>query len=62
MEECLGDNNMKICIIYLDDLIIYVKEFEEHLKRLDLVLTRLKECNLKLSIEKFFFMQKIVKF
>ena len=24
MEECLGDMNMKICIIYLDNLIILV--------------------------------------
>ena len=52
MEECLGDYYMKICIIYLDDIIIFAKDFEEHLERLDLVLTRLKECNLKLSAEK----------
>ena len=62
MEECLGDYNMKICIIYLDDIIIFAKDFEEHLQRLDLVLTRLKECNLKLSAEKCFFMQKSVHF
>ena len=62
MEECLGDYNMKICIIYLDDIIIFVKDFEEHLERFDLVVTRLKECNLKLSAEKCFFMQKSVEF
>ena len=62
MEECLGDYNMKICIIYLDDIIIFAKDFEEHLERLDLVLTRLKECSLKLSAEKCFFMQKSVHF
>ena len=54
--------NIKICIIYLDDIIIFAKDFEEHLERLDVVLTRLKEYNLKLSIEKCFFMQKKVKF
>ena len=62
MEECLGDYNMKICIIYLDDIIIFAKDFDEHIERLDLVLTRLKECNLKLSAEKCFFLQDSVKF
>ena len=62
MEECLGEYNMKICIIYLDDIIIVGRTFEEHLERLDIVLTRLKECNLKLSAEKCHFMQKKVSF
>ena len=61
MEEWLGDYYIKKCIIYWDDIIIFAKDFKEHLERLDLVLTRLKECNLKLSVEKCFFMQKIVK-
>ena len=42
MEECLGDYNMTICVIYLDDLIVFADTFEEHLHRLDLVLTRLR--------------------
>lgn len=62
MEECLGDYNMTICVIYLDDLIIFADTFEEHLDRLDKVLTRLKECELKLSPEKCFFIQEKVKF
>lgn len=62
MEECLGDLNMKICIIYLDDLIIFSKDFKQHLERLDIVLTRLKECNLKLSADKCFFIKSKVKF
>ena len=53
---------MKICIIYLDDIIIFGRTFEEHLERLDLVLTCLKECSLKLSAEKCHFMQKKVSF
>ena len=31
MEECLGDLNMKICFIYLNDLIIFSKTFDEHM-------------------------------
>lgn len=62
MEECLGELNMKICVIYLDDLIIFSDSFEQHLERLDTVLTRLRQCNLKLSAEKCYFLQERVKF
>lgn len=62
MEECLGDYNMKICIVYIDDLIIFSKDIDEHMERLDLILTRLAECNLKLSADKCSFMQRKVKF
>jgi hypothetical protein len=30
MEECLGDLHLKICYIYLDDLIIFSSTYEEH--------------------------------
>lgn len=62
MEQCLGDLNMKICAIYLDDLIIFSSTLEEHLDRLDQVLTRLRECNLKLSPKKCKFLQTKVKY
>ena len=41
---------MKICVIYLGDLIIFSDTFEQHLESLNIVLTRLRECNLKLSV------------
>ena len=62
MEECLKGLNMKICVIYLDDLIIFSDTFESHLERLDIVLSRLKACNLKLAAEKCFFFKQKVKF
>ena len=62
MEQCLGDLNMKICAIYLDDLIIFSSTLEEHLERLDIVLRRLKECNLKLNLKKCKFLQTKVKY
>ena len=52
--ECLGDLNMKICVIYLDDLINFSDSFEQHMERLDRVLTRLSKCNLKLAADKCF--------
>lgn len=62
MEECLGDLNMKICFIYLDDLIIFSKTFDEHLEHLEQVFQRLQEANLKLSTKKCDFLKKKVKF
>ena len=62
MEQCLGDLNMKICAIFLDDLIIFADTFEEHLERLEMVFNRLRECNLKLAPKKCAFMQKEVKY
>ena len=62
MEDCLGDYNNRICVIYLDDIVIFANSFEEHLRRLDLVLARLRECKLKVSADKCFFFQRRVKF
>lgn len=60
-EECLGDLNMKICVIYLDDVIIFADSYEEHLERLYLIFNRLSECNLKLNAKKCKLFQKQVK-
>ena len=62
MEDCLGDMNLNICIIYLDDLIVFSNTFEEHLERLDHILSRLKQCDLKLASEKCFFFKENVNF
>lgn len=34
MENCLGDLNLNICFIYFDDFIVFLKIFEEYVKRL----------------------------
>jgi hypothetical protein len=43
MEDYLENMNLKMCIIYLDDLIVYINTYEEYLERLDLILSRLEE-------------------
>ena len=61
MEDILGDYHLNICLIYLDDLIIFAKTYEEHLERLQMVLQRLREAGLKLSAKKCkFFQTKVV--
>jgi len=62
MEECLKGLHLKICLIYLDDLIIFSKTYEEHLERLELVFQRLRECGLKLSPKKCKFFKHRVKY
>ena len=62
MEQSLGDLNMKICAMYLDDLIIFSNTMEDHLEQLDKVLQRLKDCNMKLNPKKCKFLQTKVKY
>ena len=47
---------------YLDDIIIFGRTFNEHLKHLELVLKRLKNANLKLKPSKCSFGQRSVTF
>ena len=37
---------------YLDDIIIVIKNFNNHLKYLNLVLDKIKEANLKIGLNK----------
>ena len=62
MNKLLEDYIGKFVEVYVDDIIIYSKNFEEHLIHLEKVFKALNEVNLKLSIEKSKFCQKEVKF
>ncbi|KAK6190484.1 hypothetical protein SNE40_002346 [Patella caerulea] len=62
MEECLGDLHLKICMIYLDDVIIFSDSYEQHLERLQLVFQRFEEWGLKLAPKKCKFFQTKVKY
>lgn len=52
MEHCLADLNFVKCIVYIDDVVVYSKTFEEHLERLEAVFTRLEDYGLKLKKSK----------
>ena len=58
MERILGE--VRGCKIYLDDLLVYGKDAQELLQRLDNVLKKLKEHGLRLSKDKCQFMKKEV--
>ncbi|XP_056017057.1 uncharacterized protein LOC130053684 [Ostrea edulis] len=57
MEDIFADLNLSICIIYLDDIIVFSRTFEDHLERLERVLQRIQNSGLKLSPSKCQFFQ-----
>ena len=52
MQNCMGELNFIYCLIYLDDLIVFLQTAEEHLHRLHVVFNHLREYNLKLKPSK----------
>jgi hypothetical protein len=52
MEHVLGDLHMRICLIYLDDVIIFSRTFKEHTQRLQEVFERIEASGLKLAPKK----------
>ena len=55
MELIMSGLSYEVASVYLDDIIIFGRSFEEHLNRLDLVLGRLKDAGLKIKGSKFRF-------
>ena len=62
MNECLAGMRDIICIPYLDDVLIYSKDFESHLKHLESVLRRLHEHGIKLNPGKCNWFKQEVKY
>ena len=52
MESCMGPDNLSCCLLYLDDIIIFSETLDQHIERLDRILSRLQECGLKLNAKK----------
>ena len=62
MESCLGDLHLNWCIIYLDDIIIFSKDPEDHIKRLEGVFEKLAQAGLKLKPSKCEFFRARLKY
>ena len=52
METGLGDLNLHLCIIYLDDIVIFSRDLASHLERLQAVFQKLEKAGLKLKPSK----------
>ena len=62
MQQTMADIHLKECLLYFDDIIVFSKTFDEHLKRLNSVFERLDEAGLKLKPSKCNFLQDEVKY
>ena len=62
MERCMGDLNLKECLIFLDDILIFSESFMEHLERLEAVFSRLDQHGLKLKGSKCEFFKASVNY
>lgn len=58
MNEVLKDFTRKFVIVYLDEILIFSRTKEEHLRHVDMVLRRLSEEELMINMEKCLFMQE----
>ena len=50
------------CLIYLDDILVFSRSFEEHLERLKTIFTRIRESGVKLSPKKCHFIKSEVSY
>ena len=62
MQRTLGDLHMKECLTFVDDIIVHGRTFDEELLRLEHVLQKLREQNLKLNPKKCEFLRRRVKY
>jgi len=62
MEKVLSGLPWKVCLLYLDDIIVHGREFGEAIKRLRTELQRLRDADLKLSPKKCILLQQTIPF
>ena len=62
MESCLGELHLDWCIIYLDDIIIFSKNPDDHITRLEGVFEKLAKAGLKLKPSKCEFFRSSLKY
>ncbi|XP_077947560.1 uncharacterized protein LOC144388873 isoform X1 [Gasterosteus aculeatus] len=62
MERIFGAQHFQTLLLYLDDVIVFSSTVDEHLKRLDAVLSRLQQEKLKVKFEKCCFFRTEVNY
>jgi hypothetical protein len=62
MDLVMAGLNFEICLVYLDDIVLYSKDISEHLERLRVLLTRLRGAKLKLKPSKCHLLRREVEF
>jgi hypothetical protein len=62
MDKVLQGIKDKFVLVYLDDVIIFSKTFEEHIQHVEEVIKRIRDTNLRLKAEKCYFAAKELQF
>ena len=62
MEVVLSDLARDVCLVYLDDILVMGKTFEEHTDHLKKVFERIHNAGLRLKPKKYFFAQEKVEY
>src|ERR1043165_2958402 len=62
MNEILREWLDDFVVVYIDDIMIYSKTFEEHLKHIEKILKKLKEVNLMLKLNKCKWCEQNIEF
>ena len=62
MDEVLKDLQNKICMVFMDDVIVFSTGLTEHIQNLKLVFKKLREANLKIQLDKCEFLRREVEF
>ena len=62
MERVLAGLQWNICLVYIDDIIIFSRTVDEHIQQLQTVFDRLKHAKLKLKPKKCHLFQKKVQY
>jgi len=62
MDLALCGLTYESCLVYLGDIIVFARDFDTHLHRLQDVFDRLRAAKLKLHINKCFLFQRRVEF
>lgn len=62
INEILRDYINRICVVYLDDILIFSTSLEEHLISLEKIFKKLAEHNLKIQADKCSFLKKDTEF
>ena len=62
MQSTMSDFIFQFLLVYLDDLLVYSKTFDEHLAHLDFLLQRIIDAGLKLKMDKCQFLRRQVHY
>ena len=62
MQTAFRDELYAILLCYLDDIFVFAENISEHIRRLDVVFTKLSEYGLKLELKKCTFFRKEVTY